>query len=286
MTIREMEERTGMSRANIRYYESQGLLCPARGGNGYRNYSEADADALAKVRLLRSLDLSIEDILSVQGRKKTLHDALAAQLEVLEGRQAGLERSRAVAKAMLSAGEGYETLDPAGYLLALEPSAAPEEPARLNLPWRRYLARELDFGICAAVTAFLPVISAELEFLLSLVLMLLAEPAWLAGFGTTPGKAVFGIRVTDPEGRRLHYGAALERTWLVLWEGMLLRVPILCLYALGKSWLRNEEDEPLAWEAGSELTFRDDRRWRYAVYVIAMVAVLAVMTAGIIWKGV
>lgn len=53
MTIKEMEALTRMSRANIRYYEAQGLICPAREGNGYRNYSEEDARALAKIRLLR-----------------------------------------------------------------------------------------------------------------------------------------------------------------------------------------------------------------------------------------
>ena len=37
MTIKEIEERTGLPRANIRYYESQGFLSPARGPNGYRD---------------------------------------------------------------------------------------------------------------------------------------------------------------------------------------------------------------------------------------------------------
>ena len=37
MTIKELEERTGMTRANIRYYEQEGLLAPARKENGYRS---------------------------------------------------------------------------------------------------------------------------------------------------------------------------------------------------------------------------------------------------------
>ena len=31
MTVKEVEERTGLPRANIRYYESEGLIHPARG---------------------------------------------------------------------------------------------------------------------------------------------------------------------------------------------------------------------------------------------------------------
>ena len=38
LTIKQMEERSGMSRANIRFYEAEGLLCPARQENGYRDY--------------------------------------------------------------------------------------------------------------------------------------------------------------------------------------------------------------------------------------------------------
>lgn len=40
MTIKEIEELSGMPRANIRFYEAEGLLRPDRDANGYRNYSE------------------------------------------------------------------------------------------------------------------------------------------------------------------------------------------------------------------------------------------------------
>ena len=36
MTSKEMEQRSGVPRANIRYYEAQGLLTPQRAKNGYR----------------------------------------------------------------------------------------------------------------------------------------------------------------------------------------------------------------------------------------------------------
>ena len=40
MNIAEAERRTGLSRANIRFYEKEGLLTPTRGENGYRDYTE------------------------------------------------------------------------------------------------------------------------------------------------------------------------------------------------------------------------------------------------------
>ena len=57
MTIKELEERTGMPRANIRYYEEQELIFPQRLPNGYRDYSEEDANTLEKIKLLRQLHL-------------------------------------------------------------------------------------------------------------------------------------------------------------------------------------------------------------------------------------
>ena len=44
MTSKEMEARSGVPRANIRYYESQGLISPVRRENGYRDYSRQDAE--------------------------------------------------------------------------------------------------------------------------------------------------------------------------------------------------------------------------------------------------
>lgn len=41
MKIKEVEQRTGITKANIRYYESQGLISPNREANGYRTYDES-----------------------------------------------------------------------------------------------------------------------------------------------------------------------------------------------------------------------------------------------------
>ena len=49
MTIKDLEERTGLSRANIRFYEKEGLLSPLRRENGYREYTEADVQTLLRV---------------------------------------------------------------------------------------------------------------------------------------------------------------------------------------------------------------------------------------------
>ncbi|MFA6783241.1 MAG: MerR family DNA-binding transcriptional regulator, partial [Sedimentibacter sp.] len=40
MLIKEIENLSGMERANIRFYEREGLITPKRLDNGYRDYSE------------------------------------------------------------------------------------------------------------------------------------------------------------------------------------------------------------------------------------------------------
>ena len=65
MTIKEIETLSGLPRANIRYYESEGLIAPKRAENGYREYSQADAEVLLRVKLLRALGLRIDTIKSL-----------------------------------------------------------------------------------------------------------------------------------------------------------------------------------------------------------------------------
>ncbi len=47
MNIKDAEARSGVSKQNIRFYERQGLLAPARDpGNDYREYNEEDIRTL------------------------------------------------------------------------------------------------------------------------------------------------------------------------------------------------------------------------------------------------
>lgn len=70
MNTKQVEELTGMSRQNIRYYERIGLLEPERdGGNDYRDYSEADVSHLKLIRMLRMLDIPLKDIRDIVNKK-------------------------------------------------------------------------------------------------------------------------------------------------------------------------------------------------------------------------
>lgn len=280
MTIKEMEEKCGMSRANIRFYESEGLIHPQRRENGYREYTPEDARMLRKVRLLRTMDVPLDQVKAVASGERGLMDVLKELEQNLDLRQAHQERARHTARQMRQAETEFEDLEPEPYLAALEQDTPVEDaPPRLNLPWRRYWARSLDYSLCALLVDWLLYLFPVWDYgqlPLNLLAMLLLEPLALMLFATTPGKAIFGIRVTDPEGRRLRYGAGVERTWSVLWDGMGMNIPLLGWYFKYKSLQEAEEDITLPWEWESDLTFSDGKNWRYVVYVAVYTVLLAV----------
>ena len=73
MTIKETEKSTGLSRSNIRFYEKEGLIAPARTeGNGYRDYSEADIENIKKIAFLRTLGISVENIRDIMAGEISL----------------------------------------------------------------------------------------------------------------------------------------------------------------------------------------------------------------------
>jgi len=51
MKIKDVEKQVGISKANIRFYEEEGLIHPARNQeNNYREYSETDVEQLRKLK--------------------------------------------------------------------------------------------------------------------------------------------------------------------------------------------------------------------------------------------
>jgi DNA-binding transcriptional MerR regulator len=61
--IGEAAKLTGVSAANIRFYEQQGLLQgAARQDNDYRVYGEGDLHRLRFIRVCRSLDMSLAEV--------------------------------------------------------------------------------------------------------------------------------------------------------------------------------------------------------------------------------
>ena len=293
MTIKEMEERSGMTRANIRFYETEGLLHPTRQDNGYRDYSEEDLAELKKIKLLRSLELPLEGVRQAQMGQRPLESLLAEQLPRLQTEAARLESAGAVCDEMRRDGVEYATLDAQRYLDALTRTAPPEGDTlpKLCVPWRRYFARALDYRICITLF-FAPfgLFTTEnlmhmaqtpgwslLGSVVALIGMVLLEPVLLHRFGTTPGKWVLGLSVTNQEDGRLTMQEARERTLDVLHRGEGFLIPIWGLYRNWKCYRACMEGETLPWEWESTLVLKDKRPWRIVVYVATEVLLIGAL---------
>ncbi len=59
MKIGEFSRRTGVSIRMLRYYETEGLIAPARTEAGYRDYSVADVDTVERILLLGNAGMTL-----------------------------------------------------------------------------------------------------------------------------------------------------------------------------------------------------------------------------------
>ena len=101
MKINEVEALVGVTRRNIRFYEKEGLLTPARNSqNGYREYGEAEVEELKRIKLLRKLGVPLDEIRRMQAGNGTVADGMRRHLVTLEREQKDLEQSMVFCQRM------------------------------------------------------------------------------------------------------------------------------------------------------------------------------------------
>ena len=121
MKINQVEQLVGITKGNIRFYEKEGLLTPGRDSeNGYRDYSDADVVWLKKIKLLRMLDVPIEEILRLKSGALTLEDAMGRHIIQLERRQANLAAARGICAQIKESRCQLDGLDADGVLDGME----------------------------------------------------------------------------------------------------------------------------------------------------------------------
>jgi len=111
MKIKQVEELVGITSKNIRFYEEQGLLCPERADNGYREYHQKEIDTLMNIKLLRKFGVSVEEIKKVFDKDETLSECLEKHLSLLEKEQDNLKKMQNLANSILEANETIERLN-------------------------------------------------------------------------------------------------------------------------------------------------------------------------------
>ena len=302
MTIKEVERLTEMPRASIRFYEAEDLLHPQREKNGYRIYTQEHVDALLRIRLLRLLEVSVEEIRELAAERLTLPDCLRRHLAQLEEAQVRSARSAEICRQLVVESADFQSLDAALWLSRLENEQLSAAPEQVMLPkpgiFRRFLARSIDctlyvllwelllvmlfrMNLTEGVTKHTTLLMTFLENLAVLVCILLFEPLLLHWWGTTPGKWVMGICVTDDKGARLAYRDALSRCAMLLLYGYGLGIPVLVLVRQVKSLRDIRRGEEPEWEWDSCLQLQGKSRIRAAALYVLSTVLLLVLQSGI-----
>ena len=295
MNIKEIEERSGLTRANIRYYEQEGLIAPVRRENKYRDYSEEDLETLLRIALLRNLGFSLDEIRRLQSGELELAAAMRERSAALESEGQRLLAARNVCDAISREVTSYSALRPEDYLNSFESDKTAERRDIVEPhPWRRYFARAIDLTLVGLMVSFVQFvllhhnlvnISKGENVLCGLAgwgLLVLIEPLLLARFGTTAGKWCMGITVTRPDGERLSYSEALNRTALVWFYGAGLGLPLVELVCSYLSYRRYTRGEELAWEEGSVERFDGRGTGKMALLCAACWAVRGTLTVAMV----
>ena len=111
MRINELENLLKISRANIRFYEKEGLISPSRKDNGYREYDEEDVEILKRIIIYRKIGISISDIKDIFAGVLSLNDAANKSVSLLEQEITSLNISVELCNEICKSGIDDENLD-------------------------------------------------------------------------------------------------------------------------------------------------------------------------------
>lgn len=99
--IGEAARQSGVTAANIRFYEKESLLSPqGRGENSYRLYSDGDVHQLRFIRLCRAMDMSLDEVRKLLGLDLTIKTDCAAARDALDGHLGHVRARLAELKAL------------------------------------------------------------------------------------------------------------------------------------------------------------------------------------------
>lgn len=139
-----------------------------------------------------------------------------------------------------------------------------EYPVR---PWVRYWARQLDLYFIEIPVVFLLVLVAPMVHdLLGIVFWIailpicaVFEALLLSTLGYTPGKWLLKVKVRTESGACLTFKEALKRSFSVLYYGMGLGIPVICLFTSASSYERLNDNGITKWDEAGNLTVTHEK---------------------------
>lgn len=171
MNIVEVQKEVGLTKANINYYESEGLLASPKKNaeTGKDEYTSDDIAALQKIRILRTAGVPLDEVKSLILSNKKMIDAINETENILNDQIVILEEKKALCQNLRSRGEAFHEIDLTAYDLEAQlPHADLKEIHQTDKIFR---------------PKFIDLLVSLLAFVLALVLLIV--PAYTALAETT-----------------------------------------------------------------------------------------------------
>lgn len=115
-----------------------------------------------------------------------------------------------------------------------------------------------------------------LDSYIAIGMMLFLEPLWLRFFRTTPGKAIFGIRIKDFNGKKLTYRQGFERTFGLIGSRLGFNIPIYNFVRLWKSYNMCIDKKIQPWNESTSYIIKDTKLYRTFLYIAIYIAIFAI----------
>ncbi|UTY38420.1 MerR family transcriptional regulator [Allocoprobacillus halotolerans] len=87
MKTHEVEEMLGITKQSLIYYEKEGLIHPLRQENNYRDYTQKDIDLLKLILLLRSMEVTIDEIKLILNNQLSIRNVLEQKKDFIHDSQ-------------------------------------------------------------------------------------------------------------------------------------------------------------------------------------------------------
>ena len=117
MKINQAAELAGITSKNIRFYEDQGLIATARdSSNGYRDYSMEDVEQLCRIKLLRMLGISCENIRRLQSGELDFDTCMDNRMAELEKTSSNIEHMKTMCRMLRDEADNLSEVKASVYL--------------------------------------------------------------------------------------------------------------------------------------------------------------------------
>lgn len=253
-----------------------------------------------KILLLRVLGISEEAIRAVYTGECELGEVLKVRIDAIMSNPDDTSQAAIICQNIRRAGYSFDTLEPDEFLIhakelkleqdyevhteQVRKDNVKSDNSVLPYPLRRILARIIDltvgfiianllvrpiFGIDPNTAMFKISVLAYLSY----AGMLLCEPVFIHFFGTTPGKFIFGIRITYADGSKLSITDGFKRVLKFFIHGLGFLLPLYTLFTTLRTVVYCKKGMVLPWDNGYKLSYnKDNMGLRYVVCIIIFIA--------------